>query len=136
LLSNGHGVLHFPSGALNMNACMDALSLVGPGDLEMRVLPYGGTIVSLLAPDRHGRKADVVLGHDSLEDYAGDTSYFGAIIGRYANRMASARFTLDGKTCHLTANEGINHLHGGRVGFDRVVWQAKPFRDAHARASS
>jgi aldose 1-epimerase len=111
---------------------MDALTLAGPGDLEMRVVPYGGTIVSLLAPDRHGRKADVVLGHDSLEDYARDTSYFGAIIGRYANRIAGARFTLDGKICHLTANEGINHLHGGRIGFDRVVWRAEPFRDGYA----
>jgi aldose 1-epimerase len=83
--------------------------------------------VSLFVPDRKGDLADVVLGHDSLEGYLGNTSYFGAIIGRYANRIAGARFTVDGKSYRLTANDGENHLHGGRVGFDRVVWRAEPF---------
>jgi aldose 1-epimerase len=71
--------------------------------------------------------ADVVLGHDSLEEYIGGSNYFGAIIGRFANRIANARFTVDGKTYRLAANNGPNHLHGGRTGFDRVVWRAAPF---------
>lgn len=107
---------------------MDVFTLTNPHGLELRVLTYGGTIVSLTVPDRYGRSADVVLGHDSLEDYRNDTSYFGAIIGRFANRIAGARFTVDGKSYRLTANNGPNHLHGGRVGFDRVVWRAAPFR--------
>jgi aldose 1-epimerase len=93
---------------------------------------YGGIIVSLSVPDRHGRSADVVLGHDSLEEYLSDSSYFGAIIGRFANRIAGARFTVDGKSYRLAANDGPNHLHGGRTGFDRVVWRAAPFRTGHA----
>src|SRR5439155_18807939 len=100
--------------------------------LELRAVTYGGTIVSLSVPDRDGRVADVVLGHDSLEDYISDSSYFGAIIGRFANRIAGARFSVDGKQYRLTANDGPNHLHGGRTGFDRVVWRAAPFRTGHA----
>jgi aldose 1-epimerase len=71
--------------------------------------------------------ADVVLGHDSLEAYIAGSNYFGAIIGRFANRIANARFTLDGKMYQLAANNGANHLHGGRTGFDRVVWRGVPF---------
>src|SRR5688572_17802307 len=76
--------------------------------------------------------ADVVLGHDSLEEYRSDSSYFGAIIGRFANRIAGARFTVDGTPYRLVANDGPNHLHGGRTGFDRAVWRAAPFRTGHA----
>jgi aldose 1-epimerase len=100
--------------------------------LELRTATYGGIIVSLSVPDRHGRLADVVLGHDALENYISDSSYFGAIIGRFANRIAGARFTVDGRPYRLTANDGRNHLHGGRTGFDRVVWRAAPFRTGHA----
>src|SRR5215210_5583833 len=91
-------------------------------------MPYGGTIVSLSVPDRDGRMADVVLGHDLLEEYVRDSSYFGAIVGRFANRIAGARFTLDGKPYRLTANDGPNHLHGGRTGFDRVMWRTAPLQ--------
>jgi len=88
--------------------------------------------VSLSLPDRNGRMADVVLGYDSLEQYLGDSFYFGAIIGRFANRIAGARFTVDGKEYRLAANAGPNHLHGGRTGFDRVVWHGDPFRTSDA----
>ena len=80
--------------------------------------------MSLLVPDRNGRQANVVLGFDTPEEYRDNPRYLGAIIGRYANRIANARFTLDGKTCQLAANNGPNHLHGGRTGFDKVVWRA------------
>ena len=102
-------------------------TLTAPGGLEVRATDLGGIIVSILAPDRDGRRASVVLGHDSLDAYLRDSHYFGAIVGRYANRIAHARFTLDGTAHRLTANHGPHHLHGGRVGFDRIVWRASPF---------
>ncbi len=107
---------------------VEAFTLTNSHGLEVRAATYGGIIVSLSVPDRDGRAADVVLGHDSLEEYLSDTSYFGAIVGRFANRIANARFTVDGRTYRLAPNDGPNHLHGGRTGFDRVVWRAAPFR--------
>jgi aldose 1-epimerase len=88
----------------------------------------GGIVVRLTAPDRHGRFADVVLGYNALEDYLrpGHSPYFGALIGRYGNRIAGGHFTIDGKTATLAVNNGPNSLHGGLKGFDKVVWQAKP----------
>ena len=89
-----------------------------------QIISYGGTLVSLAVPDRAGRLADVVLGFDDLAGYAGGQGYLGALIGRCANRIAGARFTLDGALYQLTANEGGNQLHGGRAGFDKAVWRA------------
>jgi aldose 1-epimerase len=106
-------------------------TMVNAHGLELRAVTYGGIIVSLSVPDRNGRMADIVLGYDSLEQYLGDPFYFGAIIGRFANRIAGARFTVDGKPYLLAANDGPNHLHGGRTGFGRVVWRAAPFRTGH-----
>jgi aldose 1-epimerase len=88
-----------------------------------RIMSYGGTLVSLSVPDRDGRFADVVLGFDDLAGYRSGKGYLGAIVGRYANRIAGARFALDGVEHRLTANEGPNHLHGGGKGFDKVVWE-------------
>lgn len=94
------------------------------------ITDYGATVVSLFAPDRHGRLADVVLGFDSAEGYVAHNSYFGAIIGRHGNRLAHGRFSLDGRTYQLTTNNtpgGVPcHLHGGPRGFDRVLWHAEP----------
>jgi aldose 1-epimerase len=95
--------------------------------MEARVTDYGGIIVSLTAPDRDGKLEDVVLGFDNLDDYLADSPYFGAIIGRYGNRIAGARFELDGQEYSLAANDGGNTLHGGLVGFDKVVWNAEPY---------
>jgi aldose 1-epimerase len=95
--------------------------------IELRVLDYGGIIVSLKLPDRSGRLDDVVLGYDSLAGYERASPYFGAIIGRYGNRIARGRFTLDGRTYTLATNNGLNHLHGGVRGFDKVVWDVAPF---------
>jgi aldose 1-epimerase len=121
-----------PFGTTSAAEAVDVFTLTNGHGLELRALTYGGTIVSLSVPDRKGDLGDVVLGHDSLEEYVGDSCYFGAIIGRYANRIAGARFTVDGKPYRLTANDDANHLHGGRRGFDRVLWRAAPFRSDDA----
>ncbi len=94
--------------------------------VEARIMTYGGIVQSLIVPDRDGKLADVVLGYDNLQGYIATTPYFGALIGRYGNRIGGARFTLDGKTYALAANNGLNSLHGGLVGFDKVVWTARP----------
>ncbi|PIE32965.1 galactose-1-epimerase [candidate division KSB3 bacterium] len=86
---------------------------------------YGGIVVSLLIPDRQGKLADVVLGFDSFEEYLTDPPYFGALIGRYANRIAQAKFTLQGIEYTLAQNDGDNHLHGGLQGFDKVIWNVE-----------
>ena len=104
---------------------MSAYTLKSANGMEARVLDYGGIVVSVRVPDRHGRFDDVVLGYDSLADYLRSSPYFGAIIGRYGNRIAGGRFTLDGKTYTLAKNNGPNHLHGGLKGFDKVVWNAR-----------
>src|SRR5262249_39376865 len=88
---------------------------------------YGAVSVSVRVPDRRGMRADVVLGLDTLEDYVARSRYFGAVVGRYGNRIAKGRFTLDGRTFELATNNGPNHLHGGVKGFDKVAWAAAPF---------
>jgi aldose 1-epimerase len=91
-------------------------------------MSHGAAIVSLRVPDRAGNLDDIVLGFDSLEGYLGHTHYFGAIVGRYANRIARGRFELDGSRYRLSVNDEPHHLHGGTRGFDRVVWECEPFR--------
>jgi aldose 1-epimerase len=93
--------------------------------MEARVTNYGGIVVSLTAPDRDGRFEDIVLGYDTLAEYEKETPYFGALIGRYGNRIGKGQFELDGQTYQLTLNDGPNHLHGGEKGFDKVVWNAE-----------
>lgn len=96
------------------------------GDLEARIITYGAIVVSLKAADRDGESADIVLGYDSLEGYlGGNPAFLGAVIGRYANRIANGTFELAGKKYSLPKNDGENSLHGGTRGFDKVVWQAK-----------
>ncbi|MGW7520781.1 aldose epimerase family protein [Streptomyces sp. NPDC054796] len=97
------------------------------GGTRLRVISFGGAVQSLEIPDRHGRRANISLGFDNLEGYVKDTSHFGALIGRYGNRIAKGRFTLDGKTYQLPLNDGPNSLHGGDKGFDRRVWDVEPF---------
>ena len=94
--------------------------------MEARITNYGGIIVSLTAPDKAGRFADVVLGFDTLEPYLGKHPFFGCITGRYANRIGGAAFTLDGTAHRVTANSGTNHIHGGDKGFDEKLWTATP----------
>lgn len=96
------------------------------GKIEVRVTAFGAHLVSIRTPDRNGKVADIELGYDSLAEYMkGSSPYFGAVIGRFGNRIAKGEFTLDGKTYHIPVNNGPNALHGGPVGFDRYVWQAK-----------
>jgi aldose 1-epimerase len=99
------------------------------GDLRGAILPWGATLARLEVPDRHGKRADVVLGFDRQAEYAASPAHLGGTIGRFANRIAGARFPLDGRMVELVANEGPNQLHGGPVGFDRRVWRAEPFAD-------
>ena len=106
---------------------MSQYTLKNAHGMELRVLDYGGIIVSLAVPDRTGRVDDVVLGFDRLQAYERSSLYFGAIIGRFGNRIARGRFTLDGRTYMLATNDGPNHLHGGVKGFDKVVWKVSPF---------
>ena len=98
-----------------------------PSGVELTFLNLGGIITSLMAPDRDGVLADVTPGYDSLDGYLDDPRYFGAIIGRYANRIRNARFVLDGVTWQLPANNGVNQLHGGPGGFHSVLWNVHPF---------
>ena len=119
-----------PFGTTPAGETVDLFTLTNAHGVEMRVMTYGGIIVSLRVPDRNGRLGDVVLGYDSLAGYVKDSPYFGAIVGRYGNRIAKGRFTLNGIEYHLATNNGPNHLHGGIRGFDKVVWRAEPFRDA------
>ncbi len=95
--------------------------------MQVRTIAYGAIIVSIRAFDRRGQLDDVVLGFDTIEGYLHNTPYFGALVGRYANRIAKGRFMLDGTTYQLATNDGPNHLHGGIKGFDKVLWQAEPF---------
>jgi aldose 1-epimerase len=107
---------------------VDVYTLVNAHGIRARILTYGGIVQSLEIPDRTGAMDDVVLGFDDLAGYVKSSPYFGAIVGRYGNRIARGRFTLDGKTYTLAINNGPNHLHGGIKGFDKVVWDAQSFR--------
>ncbi|MFE0135468.1 aldose epimerase family protein [Streptomyces sp. NPDC059037] len=100
------------------------------GPTRMKVLSYGGIVQSLELPDRHGQYTNVSLGFDNLDGYRTATTFFGALIGRYGNRIAKGRFTLDGKAHQLSVNDGENSLHGGAKGFDKRVWDVEPFADS------
>jgi aldose 1-epimerase len=114
--------------AFGMTASQEAVELYtlsnGNG-MEARIMTYGGTVVSLKVPDRHGKLGDVVLGYETLDGYLKNSPYFGAIVGRYGNRIGKGRFSLNGKQYTLPKNNGENTLHGGLKGFDKVVWKAK-----------
>ena len=105
---------------------MEIYTLTNAHGVEARVMTYGATLVSLTAPDRSGHFKNIVLGFDTLEPYLAGVPYYGATVGRYANRIAKARFTLDGQAYQLAANDGPNTLHGGKRGFDKRIWKAEP----------
>lgn len=92
--------------------------------IVVNVIDYGATVTSILAPDRNGRFSDIVLGYDSLGGYIADRSYFGCIVGRYGNRIGFGKFSLGGKEYQLSVNDGENHLHGGKSGFNKKLWKA------------
>jgi aldose 1-epimerase len=111
-----------PFGKTADGAAVDLYTLKNAAGMEVAITTYGGRIVSLKAPGRDGKFADVVLGFDNLEGYLGEHPYFGALVGRYGNRIAKGRFKLDGKEYKLATNNGANSLHGGLKGFDKMVW--------------
>ena len=117
-------------GQLQDGSPVDLYTVTNAAGAEMRVTNYGGIIVSLRMPDADGNLEDIVLGYDSLAGYVRQNPYFGAIIGRYGNRIANGTFELDGETYNLATNDGSNHLHGGIKGFDKVVWAAESFENA------
>ena len=114
-------------GTLPDGTSVELFTLKNASGAEVRITNYGGIVTAIKVPDRSGKLDDVVLGYDSLDGYIKNPTYFGAVIGRYANRIGKAQFKLDGKTYKLAANNGANTLHGGIKGFDKAVWQADPF---------
>jgi aldose 1-epimerase len=118
-----------PFGKTKDGTAVDIYTLTNSRGVEARIITYGGIVVSLKVPDRNGKLTDVVLGFDTLDEYVSKNSpYFGALIGRYGNRIANARFSLDGKEYTLAKNDGANHIHGGIKGFDKVVWKARELK--------
>ena len=114
---------------------VELYTLTNNNGVVMKISTYGGTITELQAPDRNGQMGDVVLGFDKHDgyispEYEKSNPNFGAIIGRYGNRIAKGKFTLDGVEYTLATNNGENHLHGGNIGFNRVMWAAKPLENA------
>ena len=120
---------HMPDGT-----AVEEVALSG-GGLSCGVITYGGALRTLTVPDRAGRPVDVVLGLDTLEDYRAQDKFLGALVGRYANRIGGSRFTLEGRTYPLPANDGANHLHGGPEGFDKKVWTIRGQTDSSVTLS-
>jgi len=120
------GIFKKPFGALPDGRTVDLYLLTNDNSMRASITTYGGIVTSLTAPDRDGRFADVVLGFDDLDGYLAGHPYFGAIIGRYGNRIANGTFTLDDQTYALARNNNGNHLHGGITGFDKALWSAQP----------
>lgn len=110
-------------------------TLANTNNMEVHITNYGGIVTAVRVPDKGGNIENVVLGFDSLEKYLGDDPYLGAIVGRYANRIADGTFTLDGKKYTLAKNNGDNHLHGGIKGFDSVLWDAEMMDDGSLKLS-
>ncbi|MCZ7637835.1 MAG: galactose mutarotase [Verrucomicrobia bacterium] len=115
-----------PFGALPDGTAVDLYTLKNARGITLKVMTYGALITELYTPDRQGQLGDIVLGFDNLDSYLKGHPYFGAVIGRYANRIAKGKFTLEGQTYTLAMNDGPNALHGGLKGFDKVVWAAEP----------
>jgi len=113
------------------NSAVTEYTLKNSSGMEVSILNYGGTITKLMVPDKEGKIGDVVLGFESFEGYRQKTNpYMGALVGRYANRIAGAKFAIDGKTYHLAPNNFGNSLHGGNVGFDKVLWTVTKIGDS------
>jgi aldose 1-epimerase len=124
--TTGPAVTRTTFGTLPDGRKVTLYTLTNQAGAEARIIDYGAIVVSLKVPDRSGVPRDVVLGYDDLAGYLNDKAYLGAVVGRYANRIAGGKFTLDGKTHHLGLNDGPNHLHGGARGFCRRPWQSEP----------
>jgi aldose 1-epimerase len=119
-----------PFGKISNGEEMHLYVLQNRKGMKVSITNFGARVVSIVVPDRNGKFADVALGYDNAREYQQSTTYFGAIVGRYANRIANGRFTLDGVTYHLPINDGPNSLHGGKIGFDKLAWHAKILKDS------
>ena len=113
---------------------VDLYTLTNNAGMQARITNFGGIVVSLTAPDRNGKMDDVVLGYDQLDGYLTNKAFFGALIGRYGNRIAHGEFKLGGTTYDVPKNDGQNSLHGGNVGFNKRLWTAKDVSGAHGQA--
>lgn len=127
----GAAVTGTPFGKSPDGHTVEVFTLENGHGMKAKIMTWGGTLISLMVPDAAGKSDDVVLGYDDLDGYLKNTAYFGALIGRYANRIGNARFELDGKEYHLFANDGKNSLHGGKRGFDKRVWEPLHY-DGHS----
>ncbi len=123
------GVKKESFGTLADGTPVDIYTLTNAQGMEIRATNYGGIVISLRVPDQKGNLDDIALGFDDLKGYLASTPYFGAIIGRYGNRIANGKFALEGKEYTLARNNGPNSIHGGLTGFDKVVWHAEPFQN-------
>ncbi len=121
-----------PFGSLPDGTAIELYTLTNAHGLKARLITYGAILVSLGVPDRTGAVGDITLGCDSIEGYLKPPPYFGAIVGRYGNRIAKGKFSIGGIEYTLATNDGANHLHGGVKGFDKVVWAAEPVKEADA----
>ena len=125
-------VTETPFGTMPDGQKVEMFHLKNASGMEADIITYGGAVQAIKVPDKNGKIADVALGFDNLNDYLKTDTYFGALIGRYGNRIAKGEFTLDGKTYHLPINNGPNTLHGGPKGFNTKVWAASPIQTPNA----
>jgi aldose 1-epimerase len=121
-----------PFGKTRDGTAIELFTLANVRGLEAKVMTWGATLTTVSSPDRHGKPAIITLHRDTFEDYLRGHPLFGSVVGRYANRIAGARFTLDGVERVLVANAGKNHIHGGGAGFHTQIWQASPLQDARS----
>jgi aldose 1-epimerase len=133
--NGGVTITKAPYGSLADGSAVDQYTLANQRGMTVKIITYGGIVTEIDTPDRHGKTANVALGFDNLADYVAKSPYFGAIIGRYANRIAKGMFSLDGTTYTLAVNNGVNALHGGLKGFDKRVWQATVLPPTHDGAA-
>lgn len=115
-----------PFGVTKNGEAVTLYTMTNRSGASVSLIDFGAIITSIIVPDRNGAMADVTLGFDTFDRYEGDHAFMGDIVGRYGNRIARARFTLDGTEYHLAVNDGVNHLHGGKAGFNTKLWQATP----------
>ncbi len=118
-----------PFGLLPDGRAATLYTLTNPNGLVVKITDFGGIITEIHTPDRDGCLADIALGYDSVAPYVDESPYFGALIGRYGNRLCGGRFEIDGEVVQLPVNNGKNHLHGGHDGFHKVLWKALPFKE-------
>jgi aldose 1-epimerase len=133
-MAKSAGVERAEFGKVDDGTVIEKFTLHNVKGATAKLITYGATLTELWMPDRAGKEGDVVLGFESLKGYLGQHPYFGATIGRYGNRIAGGKFTLEGKEYTLPQNNGPNTLHGGKMGFDKRVWKGEPMKSEHGEA--